>query len=46
VLLSVIGGLLLFLVVIISGIICIIAGYAPANIAAKMNPVEAIGFSF
>lgn len=22
------------------------AGYAPANSAAKMNPVEAIGFSF
>jgi putative ABC transport system permease protein len=30
----------------ISGIIGIVAGYAPANAAAKMNPVEAIGFSF
>jgi putative ABC transport system permease protein len=34
------------LAVFISGIIGIIAGYAPANTAAKMNPVEAIGFSF
>lgn len=30
----------------ISGIIGIVAGYAPAASAAKMNPVEAIGFSF
>jgi putative ABC transport system permease protein len=35
-----------FLAVFISGIIGIVAGYAPANSAAKMNPVEAIGFSF
>jgi putative ABC transport system permease protein len=34
------------LAVIISGIIGVVAGYAPANTAAKMNPVEAIGFSF
>jgi putative ABC transport system permease protein len=36
----------IFLAIFISGIIGIIAGYAPANTAAKMNPVEAIGFSF
>lgn len=36
----------MFLAVFISGIIGIIAGYAPANAASKMNPVEAIGFSF
>jgi putative ABC transport system permease protein len=36
----------MFLAVFISGIIGIVAGYAPANAAAKMNPVEAIGFSF
>jgi putative ABC transport system permease protein len=30
----------------ISGIIGIVAGYAPANTASKMNPVDAIGFSF
>jgi putative ABC transport system permease protein len=36
----------LFLAVFISGIIGIVAGYAPANTASKMNPVEAIGFSF
>ena len=35
-----------FLAVLISGIIGIVAGYAPANTAAKINPVEAIGFSF
>lgn len=35
-----------FLAIIISGVIGIVAGYAPANAAAKMNPVEAIGFSF
>jgi putative ABC transport system permease protein len=34
-----------FLAIIISGIIGVVAGYAPANTAAKMNPVEAIGFS-
>jgi putative ABC transport system permease protein len=36
----------LFLAIFISGIIGVVAGYAPANTAAKMNPVEAIGFSF
>ena len=36
----------IFLAIFISGIIGVVAGYAPANIAAKMNPVEAIGFSF
>jgi putative ABC transport system permease protein len=35
-----------FLAVFISAIIGIVAGYAPANAAANMNPVEAIGFSF
>lgn len=34
------------LAIFISGVIGIVAGYAPANTAAKMNPVEAIGFSF
>lgn len=34
------------LALFISGFIGIVAGYAPANAAAKMNPVEAIGFSF
>jgi putative ABC transport system permease protein len=34
------------LAIFISGTIGMIAGYAPANSAAKMNPVEAIGFSF
>jgi putative ABC transport system permease protein len=36
----------IFLAIFISGLIGVIAGYAPANAAAKMNPVEAIGFSF
>jgi putative ABC transport system permease protein len=36
----------IFLAIVISGLIGMIAGYAPANSAAKMNPVEAIGFSF
>ena len=36
----------MFLAVFISGIIGIVAGYAPAYAAARMNPVEAIGFSF
>jgi putative ABC transport system permease protein len=36
----------MFLAIFISGLIGVIAGYAPANTAAKMNPVEAIGFSF
>jgi ABC-type antimicrobial peptide transport system permease subunit len=30
----------------ISGLIGIVAGYAPAYSAARMNPVDAIGFSF
>lgn len=34
------------LAIFISGIIGVVAGYAPAYSAAKMNPVEAIGFSF
>lgn len=36
----------ILMAVFISGIIGIVAGYAPANAAAKMNPVEAIGYSF
>ncbi len=36
----------MFLAIFISGIIGVVAGYAPAYTAAKMNPVEAIGFSF
>ena len=36
----------IILAVFISGLIGIVAGYAPANTAAKMNPVDAIGFSF
>lgn len=36
----------MFLAIFISGIIGIVAGYAPANTASKMNPVEAIGYSF
>jgi len=35
-----------FLAIFISGIIGIVAGYAPAYAAARMNPVDAIGFSF
>jgi putative ABC transport system permease protein len=35
-----------FLAIFISGIIGIIAGYAPAYAAARMNPVDAIGYSF
>jgi putative ABC transport system permease protein len=34
------------LAIFISGIIGIVAGYAPASTAARMNPVEAIGYSF
>jgi putative ABC transport system permease protein len=34
------------LAVFISGLIGVVAGYAPASAASKMNPVEAIGFSF
>jgi len=36
----------IMLAVIISGVIGIVAGYAPAYSAAKMSPVEAIGYSF
>jgi putative ABC transport system permease protein len=36
----------IMLAIFISGIIGVVAGYAPAYAAAKMNPVEAIGFSF
>lgn len=36
----------ILLAIFISGIIGIIAGYAPALSAAKMDPVEAIGYSF
>lgn len=32
--------------ILISGIIGVVAGYAPAYSAAKMNPVDAMGFSF
>jgi len=34
------------LAIFISGIIGVVAGYAPAYAAARMNPVDAIGFSF
>jgi len=34
------------LAIFISGLIGVIAGYAPAYAAAKMDPVEAIGYSF
>lgn len=36
----------IFTALMISVTIGVIAGYAPANSAAKMNPVDAIGFSF
>jgi putative ABC transport system permease protein len=36
----------MILALTISGVIGIVAGYAPAASAARMNPVEAIGFSF
>jgi putative ABC transport system permease protein len=36
----------ILLAIFISGLIGIVAGYAPAYAAAKMNPVDAIGFSF
>ena len=34
------------LALFISGLIGIVAGYAPASSAARMNPVDAMGFSF
>ncbi len=36
----------IFLGVMISAIIGVFAGYAPAHSASRMNPVDAIGFSF
>ncbi len=36
----------IILAVAISGVIGVVAGYAPAYAAAKMDPVEAIGYSF
>lgn len=36
----------IFLAVFVSGIIGVVAGYAPAYSASKMNPVEAIGYTF
>ena len=36
----------IILAITISGVIGIVAGYAPAYSAAKMNPVEAIGYTF
>ena len=36
----------IILALTISGVIGIVAGYSPANTAAKMNPFEAIGYSF
>lgn len=36
----------IILAIFISGLIGIVAGYAPANAAARMNPVDAMGFSF
>ena len=36
----------IILAIFISGLIGVVAGYAPAYAAARMNPVEAIGFSF
>ena len=36
----------IFLAVFISAIIGIVAGYAPAYAAARMDPVEAIGYTF
>jgi putative ABC transport system permease protein len=35
-----------FLAIFISGLIGVVAGYAPAYSAAKMNPVDAMGVSF
>lgn len=35
-----------FLAIFISGVIGVVAGYAPAYAASKMDPVEAIGYSF
>lgn len=36
----------ILIAIAISGVIGIVAGYAPAYAAARMNPVDAIGYSF
>jgi putative ABC transport system permease protein len=36
----------IILAIVISGAIGIVAGFAPASSASRMNPVEAIGYSF
>jgi putative ABC transport system permease protein len=36
----------IMMAIMISGAIGVIAGYAPASSASRMNPVEAIGYSF
>jgi putative ABC transport system permease protein len=36
----------IILAIVISGTIGIIAGFAPASAASRMNPVEAIGYTF
>lgn len=36
----------IFTAIMISGVIGVVAGYAPAYSASRMNPVEAIGYSF
>ncbi|HMT67325.1 MAG TPA: FtsX-like permease family protein, partial [Bacteroidales bacterium] len=36
----------ILLAVFISAVIGIVAGFAPASSASRMNPVEAIGYSF
>ena len=36
----------ILLALFISSVIGVVAGYAPAYAAAKMNPVDAMGFSF
>ncbi|MCJ7819741.1 MAG: ABC transporter permease [Bacteroidales bacterium] len=36
----------IILAIVISGTIGIVAGFAPASSASRMNPVEAIGYSF
>ena len=36
----------ILLAVFVSGLIGVVAGYAPAYSASKMNPVEAIGYTF
>jgi len=36
----------IILAIVISATIGIIAGFAPASAASRMNPVEAIGYSF